>query len=305
MPPARQIGFNVKIGVALSGGGFRGVAHIGVLKALNERKIPIDMICGTSMGGVIAALYAAGYNPDEIKEIVSGFEFGILNENNFYKKVKNVFNKSTLKTSETFFDGILNGNKIEKYLKDVFLKKGVEFFEDVRLPLVVPSVDINTMKTVMFVSNKNLFIDNNDCVHLCHIPIWEALRATISIPVVFKPRMISDFKLVDGGIKNNLPISGLKTLGAKRILAVSITCDYPKCKADNMIDIFLKTIDFMSGQNIKCVINGADCALELKFQTLNQFEFDKLNEFVSYGYNLALNKIDTIEKNLLLRTKGE
>ncbi len=294
----------MKIGVALSGGGLRGVAHIGVLKALKERKIPIDMICGSSMGGIVAALYASGYTPDEIEDIVSNLNLGFLGDNTFYKKIKNALDNNTFKTSKIVFDGILTGNKIEKYLKDIFLKKGVKLFSDVKIPLVVVAVDINTMQTVTFVSNKSLLIDSKDCVHLSNVPIWEALRATISIPVVFKPKLINNFRLVDGGIKNNLPVSAIKTLGAKRILAVNIITDHSKCKADNMIDIFFKTIDFMASQNTKCILNGADCVVEIKFDSIAKFEFDKITEFINFGYNIALNKIDTIEKKLLVMSKG-
>jgi NTE family protein len=84
-------GYKVKIGVALSGGGLRGASHIGILKALEGRKIPIDMICGTSMGGVVAALYASGYSSIEIVNIFRTLNLGFLSEDNFYKKIKDAF----------------------------------------------------------------------------------------------------------------------------------------------------------------------------------------------------------------------
>jgi NTE family protein len=160
------------IGVALSGGGARGIAHLGVLKALNEAGIFPDLVSGTSSGSITGALYCAGYTPDESLKIIQD------------TKALSVFRPSFS------WKGLL---KIDK-LADVLRNYLPTTFEDLKVPLTVVATEINEGKTVYFDSGK----------------LIRTILASSSIPVAFKPVEIDGKNYVDGGILNNLPAEALK-----------------------------------------------------------------------------------------------
>ena len=159
------------IGVALSGGGARGIAHLGVLKALNEEGIFPNIISGTSAGSIVGALYCAGYSPEESLKIVQK------------TSVLSVFRPSFS------WKGFL---KIDK-LADILQKHLPETFEDLNLPLIVAASEINEGKTAYFKSGN----------------LIKPILASASIPVLFKPMEIDGKNYVDGGILNNLPAEPL------------------------------------------------------------------------------------------------
>ena len=178
-----------KFGVALSGGGARGLAHIGVLKELQNAGIQIDFMAGTSMGGVIAASYAAGLAPPEIEEIASS--------------VGTISNLAQLIDPTLLKKGILKGDKVTKLFNGYL---GEKSFEDLEIPLTVTAVDLN--------SNQEIRISDG--------LIADALRATISIPGIFVPVEKDGMRLVDGGLLNNLPVDIVRDMGADIILAVDV-----------------------------------------------------------------------------------
>jgi len=178
-----------KLGVALSGGGARGLAHIGVLKTLSNAGIQIDYLSGTSMGGVVAASFAAGLEPSKIEEI-SCFVGTI---SNLARLIDPILPKK----------GILKGEKVTNFFNKQLSNKT---FDDLEIPLIVTAVDLN--------SNKE--------IHISDGYVAEALRATISIPGIFIPVEKEDMRLVDGGLLNNLPVDVVRDMGADIILAVDV-----------------------------------------------------------------------------------
>lgn len=179
-----------KLGVALSGGGARGIAHIGVLKILEENEIKIDYLAGTSMGGVIAAGYAAGMSPGEIEQIAQKFRH----------------TRDLLKLADLGLpgSGIFQGEQLLKFFKEYI---GDITFDDLKVPLGLVAVDII----------------RGEEVHIFEGSVPEALRATSSVPGVFAPLEKGDQRLVDGGLLNNLPVDVVYKMGAKVVLAVDVT----------------------------------------------------------------------------------
>jgi len=161
-------------GLVLGGGGVRGIAHIGVLEVLEEEQIEIDYISGNSAGAIIGALYAAGYSTNKI--------FSIVMETTPYK----LFDFPQLKT----LTSLLGGKKLTTFLES---QLGDIRFEDLDIPLVVNAVDINTGEIV--------YIDEGSVV--------EAVRASVSIPGVFKPVKRGSAFLVDAGFLDPVPLEGL------------------------------------------------------------------------------------------------
>ena len=178
------------IGLVLSGGGARGLAHIGVLRVLEREGIPVDYLAGTSMGGVIAAGYAAGMSTNDIEKI----------------SLSVTRNRRILRLVDPSLPngGLIRGQKVLDFFKQTF---GEKSFSDLNIPLAVVAMDLTTHQEVVLQEG----------------PLAPALRATTSIPGIFTPLEVNNMRLVDGGVLNNLPVDVVSKMGAKVIIAVDIS----------------------------------------------------------------------------------
>jgi len=180
---------NKKIGLALGSGSARGLAHIGVIKVLEENNIPISMIAGTSMGSLIGALYASGLTGSEMEEIACN---------------------TNLKTTSRLFmptpsvQGLIDGNRISDFLVSLM---GNRSFSSLKMPFAAVAADIERAEEVVITDG----------------PLVKAIRASISIPGIFTPAMMKGKSLVDGGLMNPVPVDVAKHLGADYIIAVDVT----------------------------------------------------------------------------------
>jgi len=177
------------VGLALSGGGARGLAHIGILKVLEREGIPVDYLAGTSMGGVIAAGYAAGMAPDALEQ----------------EALAVTCTRRLLKLIDPALQngGLLRGQRLLAYFEQLF---GQQKFANLRLPLALIAVDLNTRQEIVLREGS----------------VALALRATTAIPSVFMPVETNGWRLVDGGLLNNLPIDVVREMGAEVVIAVDI-----------------------------------------------------------------------------------
>ena len=179
-----------KIGLALGSGAARGLAHIGVLKALKEKNISIDMLAGSSMGALVGAYFA---NYGDIK----GLEETVLSMN-FKDLLKLVDPNFPL-----LLKGLVSGNKVEEFLKTII---GDIEFKDLKVPFFIVATDIETGKEVIMKTG----------------PVVKAVRASISIPAIFTPVKLKNKFLIDGGIVNPVPVNILKKEGMDFIIASNV-----------------------------------------------------------------------------------
>ena len=179
---------NLKIGLALSGGAAKGLAHIGVIKALEEAGIKVDYIAGSSMGALIGAAYASGVPIDTLEKIAVDTD---------WKTSMKLFVPG-LSTS-----GLINGKRVKKFLRTLYGNKNIE---DLLIPFAATATDISTGK--LFVINRGSLL--------------EAVRASISIPIVFTPVKYKQILLVDGGLVDPVPIDVVREMGADYVIAVNV-----------------------------------------------------------------------------------
>lgn len=279
-----------KIGVVLSGGGARGLAHIGVLRALEEKKIPVDYIAGTSIGSIVGGLYATGMNTDDLEWVVNSVDWDrVFRPTTDRKKqqysakqaAKNYFvdlelglSKSGTKTSK----GFAGGQQLMLELQRIVGSIKTQNFDDYPIPFRAVATDLNSAEPYV--------IDHGD--------LAMAMRASMAVPLVFGPINHHGRILADGGILNNLPVDVAKQMGADIVIAVNISSPLSKIDQDSsIISVSYQSVDVALIQNTIKSLALADIVIAPELGELDATDFDKYAEFIKAG-------IESVEKKSLV-----
>ena len=275
---------NKKISLCLAGGGIKGVAHIGVLKVLEVENIEIEYIGGTSSGSIVSSLYAAGFSADEIYYIFK----------KYCKKIKYANLKNILKLiygliieRKIIIDGLNSGKEIEKLINKESNKKGVYNISDIKKPLVIPSVNMNTGEVICFTSCSKRGEYSDKIKFVDDISIGKAVRASCSYPVVFSPCEYRDMELIDGGIRENVPWKELELLGAKNIVNVIFESDKKDNCCDNLIEVAGRSIDLLCRELSNYEMQGTYKILKIKTEKTGLLDISKLENLYYLGYKQA------------------
>ena len=208
-----------KVGVVLSGGGAKGMAHIGVLKVLEKAGIPVDIVTGTSIGSIVGGLYAVGYNAHSLDSMVRTQDWtyvitdmeDLRHQSYLDRKKKNTYFFSTGLTigkRDLSAGGLIKGKNLAELFQKVFMgyTDSLDFNKDLKIPFACVATNI---------------MDNSEVVfHSGRLP--QAIRASMSIPAAFSPVRIGDMVLVDGGLKNNFPVDVAREMGAEVVIGVTL-----------------------------------------------------------------------------------
>ncbi|MDP4269657.1 MAG: patatin-like phospholipase family protein [Bacteroidota bacterium] len=245
---------NYTLGVALSGGGAKGFAHIGALKALNENGHFPEIISGTSAGSIIGALYCDGYTPDEIVDIFSDKSFTSLAE---FTLARGGF---------MTFKGLKNF--LEKYLK-------ARTFEELEIPLVVCATDFDHAESIFFRSG----------------PLIDVICASSSIPIIFQPVKIHNINYVDGGVLCNLPVRPIRE-ECKTLFGINVTAYLTEDYKNSFFGILERSFLMMLKANTIPDKELCDLYIETAEGKFNNiFNLEYLNELVQLGYHSTLSEL--------------
>ena len=271
-----------KIGLALGTGAARGLAHIGVLKALKEAEIPIDMVAGSSMGAMVGACFA---NDGDI----SAAEKMALQTG--WRQVARILD---LKLS-FLGKGLIRGQRIEALLHSLI---GDAEFKDLKIPFAAVATDVNTGKEIVIRKGS----------------VIQAVRASISIPGIFVPATFEGKCLVDGGLTNPVPADVLRDMGAKFVIAVNVlVAPWKSKKAANvgegggtgeMPNIFktlFQSLYIMEYEIIRQRLPKADIIITPDISHIAAFEFHRGEEAIQAGYKAAMDALPKIHK--LIKTR--
>ena len=252
-----------KLGLALGGGGARGLAHIGVIKALKELNVPIHFVTGTSIGAIIGGAFAAG--------ILEKAEKWVSVPN--WKKLPKLFLDFHLTKK-----ALIRGDKIEKFFREMI---AAETFDELDLPFAAVATDLMT--------GEEIVLREGD--------VHTAIRASMSIPGVFCPVERDGKVLVDGGLVNPLPIDACRELGADKVIAVDLNCrdQNDPIKAYDALNV-LSIID----ETFRVVMNIAqkryvpiptpDIVLQPPVGDVGVFDFHKADTLVNIGYEYTISE---------------
>lgn len=284
----------MKLGLALSGGGIRGIAHAGALKALEDNHIKIDVIGGTSSGALIASLYALGYSPYYIYILFKRYSKDIAGINSV-PIISGIGN--FVKNKKVAITGLKTGNSIEEAYNDLALRKGVKSIQDIKnMPLVIPAVDVGEAKEYIFTNI--IPEDSKDkSQYITDISIGKAVRASSSFPAVFCPCEYNKHRFFDGGVLDNIPVSEVKKQGADKIIAINFKAD--DIDADsNMMDLAMRTIDIMGNKISEENLEQSDFVLTVKTDKTGLLDIEKLDSCYKYGYEAVTQNLDKIKEIL-------
>lgn len=280
----------MKIGLALSGGGMRGIAHAGVLKALEENDIKIDVYTGTSSGSHVAFLSSIGYNSKEIYELFNKYAFELVGNS-----LEPIIFDSILFNKEIKFDGFRSGKPIEDLYNMIAINKGINEIKDVKIPLGIIATNIIDEKETVFSSiQKN---DTRNREYLQNVEIGKAIRASSSFSVVFDPCRIENKIYIDGGVINNLPVDIARELGADKVISVRFSSDKVN-ENSNILDIGMKTIDIMSNKISSSNIENTDIDLLVDTDGTSLLDIENVDYCFNSGYNTAMKYMKEIKKIL-------
>lgn len=292
------------VGLVLSGGGAKGMAHIEVIRVLEENNIPIDFIAGTSIGAIVGGLYAAGYSPDEMEELFRSDEFYFWSTGRIQKEYRYYFTRS--EPNPSWLE--LRVEKQEDKLKllpptNIIPEEQMNFafmelmapttaacksnFDSLMVPFFCIATDIH--------SNQPVILRNGD--------VGDAVRASMTVPLYFKPIMIDNKLLFDGGIVNNFPHDIMTDLFKPDIIIGHKVSEVPKIPdSDNVIEQITNMVMRPTDYTIP---EEQGILLETKFQNVGLLDFQKYDLIASFGRRTALQYLDSIKSRIDRRVRTD
>jgi len=268
-----------KIGLTLSGGGAKGLAHIGILKAIDSAGLSIDYITGTSMGSIIGSLYAAGYSADTILYIARRMHWDQILSNqgsmrNIIMEEKDEYGKYDLELPwvNNFFrisTGVLEGQELWlKFSELLFPVYKIKNFDSLVIPFKCVATDISTGQAVV--------LDSGEIV--------SAVRASMAIPSVFTAVEYNGHLLVDGGIVRNFPVKDVREMGAQYIIGSNVTSNLlPANKVNNAIQVLLQVAFFREAEDTKLEVPLCNIYVKTPLEKYSMATFSNADEIIEAG----------------------
>ncbi|PYT40457.1 MAG: patatin [Acidobacteria bacterium] len=273
-----------KVGLVLEGGGALGLAHIGVLQWLEEHRIPVNYVAGTSMGGLVGGMYATGHDASQVKEIVKTINWTeVLQGQTPYKNLsfrrkEDAFEYPNhlefgLKKGLQFPEGFNSGQQVIMILDKVALPYSeVESFNDLPIPFACVATDLITSKQFVFRQGS----------------LSVALRSTMSLPGIFSPVRWDGHIFADGGLMDNLPVDVAQSMGAGLTLAVHLeTATLEPDATLSSFGVLGRSVSVVVAANEMRSIEKADMLITVPLQDYGSLDYDQAEEIIKLGYEAA------------------
>lgn len=288
-----------KVGLVLSGGGAKGLTHIGIIRALEENNIPIDYITGTSMGAIVGSLYAMGYSPDDMEALLKSEDFkrwysGEVEEEYMYYFKKNLPTPEFLNIRLSFRDSLK--------IKPQFLPSSV--VDPVQMNLVF--IDLYARATAacggdfdkLFIPFRCVASDvyNKKQLVMKRGDLGDAVRASMSFPFMFKPIEIDSVLAYDGGIYNNFPTDVMRDDFHPDIIIGSVVATNPTKPKEN--DLMSQIENIVMQKTDYSIPDSEGIVMTFKYDDVNLMDFQRINELHDIGYNRTMSMMDSIKSRI-------
>lgn len=263
-----EVSRKTKLGLALGGGGCRGIGHIGALKAFEELGVKFDYVAGTSVGSIVGSLYALGKSADEMIDIV-----------------KSLKKKEITKGSIPFIKPA-KSERLEEVLNRIY--GDILVFSELKVPLSVVCTDLKTGKEVDFDYGNVAKVVSGSC----------------AVPGVFTPVVHENMHLIDGGLRNNVPVDVVKKMGANVVFAIDVNHLRGSGTGSlSTISVLTSTIGIMMQSKVDKTLEMADLIFEPSLETFSPLKLEDIDEMIQIGYDTVMANKQKIEKMLKLNPK--
>jgi NTE family protein len=274
-----QLNTRPKIGLTLSGGGAKGLAHIGILKAIDSAGLSIDYITGTSMGSIIGSLYACGYSADSIERIARKIDWDLMLSNqsslrNITMEEKDEYGKYDLELPwvNHFFrlnTGVLEGQELWlKFSELLFSAHQVKDFSQLPIPFKCVATDLSTGEAVL--------LDSGELV--------SAIRASMAIPSVFTAVNYDGKLLVDGGVVRNFPVRDVRDMGARIVIGSNVSQGLLSAnKVNNALQVLLQVAFFREAEDTKLEVPLCDIYVQTPLEKFSMGSFSSADQIIEAG----------------------
>ncbi|MFH1726139.1 MAG: patatin-like phospholipase family protein [Elusimicrobiota bacterium] len=259
-----------KVGLVLSAGAVRGLAHIGVIHVLEDAGFPIDVVVGTSMGAVVGALYAGGAGAGRLWEIGTSIRLNTGSDLGKFRLFQLLIN-----------DSLLSTKNMEAFLQASI---GDKRFDQIPKPFACVAMDLRTGEKVVFRDG----------------PLAPAVRASASVPGVFEPVQYRHRYLVDGGVIDYIPVDAAKLLGAEWILASVTEGDFSKSLPTNVLLSLMQVIDIRGAMLSRQQRREADVLIEPDVGDIRSYDVDRIREAIEKGMEAAKRGIPEAKESLII-----
>ena len=295
-PPGAPQAGRPRIGLALGGGSARGLAHIGVLEWFERHRVPIDVIAGTSVGGLIAGAYASGMTPAEIRELMrtTDWDLMFLADSPFrYKTFRRKQDARAfpsqlevgLKGGLQFPGGLNTGQQVSLLLDRIAAPySDLRSFDDLPTPFRCVATDLRRSEVIV----------------LRRGSLARAMRATMAIPGVFTPVSYDDWLLVDGGTLNNIPADVVRAMGADVVIAVDVSADVAEeHETESMFSLLGRTIDAMMATSTRKALEAADLIVDPDLKGLGATDWRRSDELADRGMAASEARASVLRRHAL------
>ncbi|MCR9227242.1 MAG: patatin-like phospholipase family protein [Flavobacteriaceae bacterium] len=288
-----------KVGLVLSGGGAKGLAHIGALKKIEEAGVKIDYIGGTSMGAIVGALYASGYSSQELDSIFRSTDFTNLIQDNVPRSAKTFYEKEDSERyalslpfenfKVSFPQAISGGQNIYNLLVQLlFHVKDIQDFGKLPIPFLCMATNVET--------GEEILLDGG------YLP--EAIVASGTFPSLFEPAEIDEQILIDGGVVNNYPIDQVKAMGADVIIGVDVQHDLATRESlSSATEILLQINNYRTVNDMRKKSKETDVYIRPDIDEFSVIAFDRGKQIIKSGEEAAEEKLDELKQIALSQNK--
>ncbi|MBI4055834.1 MAG: patatin-like phospholipase family protein [Elusimicrobia bacterium] len=260
-----------RIGLALGSGGGRGLAHLGVLEVLEREGVPVDVLAGTSIGAVVGAFYAAGFSLGQMRDLAS--QAG-------WEDATDVSRARVLKL--ILADSLLSTERLEKLLRE---KMGDLYFHQLKVPFACVATDIRTGERIVFREGE----------------VAPAVRASMTLPGLFKPVQYRHRFLVDGGIVEGIPVETARVLGADWVIASYTAYDFTRSDFSNVLKTLDQALNIRGGLADVPLLEQADFVIRPEVGHIHTFELWRSEEAMEEGVRAAHGRVPALKDQLILR----
>lgn len=295
-----------KVGLVLSGGGAKGMTHIGIIRALEENNIPIDYIAGTSMGAIVGSLYAMGYSPDDMEALLRSPDFKrwysgqVEPQYEYYFKkgrptpeflnIRFAFRDSLRAKSLRLPTSMVNPIQMNLVFVELFARSTAAChgnFDDLFVPFRCIASDVY--------NKKPLVMRNGD--------LGDAVRASMSFPFVFKPIEIDSILAYDGGIYNNFPTDVMREDFHPDVIIGSVVAANPSKPNEN--DLMSQIENMVMQKTDYSIPDSLGIVMTFKYDDVSLLDFDRLDELHDIGYNRTMSIMDSIKSRIHRRANAD